>query len=95
MARETGNELEDTNADFLHQTAAWIKKWAPHQLVVDGTYKKINPFALTDPNVDIVSNHYYTNADNNHPGQVTQDLRAVGGQKSISSASLACCRRIN
>ena len=25
MARETGNELEDTNADFLHQTAAWIK----------------------------------------------------------------------
>lgn len=24
---------------------------------------------------------YYTNADNNHPGQVTQDLRAVGGQK--------------
>ncbi len=79
--RETGNELEDTNADFLHQTAAWIKKWAPHQLVVDGTYKKINPFALTDPNVDIVSNHYYTNADNNHPGQVTQDLRAVGGQK--------------
>lgn len=67
----------------------------PHQLVVDGTYKKINPFALTDPNVDIVSNHYYTNADNNHPGQVTRDLRAVGGQKSISSASLACCRRIN
>ncbi|STW12687.1 endo-b1,4-mannanase 5C [Klebsiella pneumoniae subsp. rhinoscleromatis] len=31
--------------------------------------------------MDIVSNHYYTNADNNHPGQVTQDLRAVGGQK--------------
>ncbi len=27
MAWETGNELEDTNADFLHQTAAWIKKW--------------------------------------------------------------------
>lgn len=25
MAWETGNELEDTNADFLHQTAAWIK----------------------------------------------------------------------
>ncbi len=81
MAWETGNELEDTNADFLQQTAAWIKKWAPNQLVMDGTYKKINSFALTDPNVDIVSNHYYTNADNNHPGQVTQDLRAVGGQK--------------
>jgi hypothetical protein len=67
MAWETGNELEDTNAAFLKETAAWIRKWAPHQLIVDGTYKKINDFALTDPNVDIVSNHYYTNADNNHP----------------------------
>ncbi|PWW06965.1 CBM35 domain-containing protein [Mangrovibacter plantisponsor] len=81
MAWETGNELEDTNAAFLKTTAAWIKKWAPHQLVIDGTYKKINAFALTDPNVDIISNHYYTNADNNHPEQVTKDLTAIGGKK--------------
>nr|WP_175636964.1 CBM35 domain-containing protein [Raoultella terrigena] len=81
MAWETGNELEDTNAAFLQQTAAWIKKWAPHQLVVDGTYKKINEFALNDPNVDIVSNHYYTNAENNHPEQVKKDLRSAGGKK--------------
>ncbi|UXY09341.1 beta-1,4 mannanase [Kosakonia sp. ML.JS2a] len=82
MAWETGNELEDTNADFLKQTAAWIRKWAPHQLIVDGTYKKINPFALTDPNIDIVSNHYYTNAGNNHPDQVQKDLQAIGGKKA-------------
>ncbi|SBM26851.1 endo-b1%2C4-mannanase 5C [Klebsiella oxytoca] len=81
MAWETGNELEDTNAAFLQQTAAWIKKWAPHQLVVDGTYKKINAFALNDPHVDIVSNHYYTNADNNHPDQVKKDLTAAAGKK--------------
>lgn len=81
MAWETGNELEDTNAAFLQQTAAWIKKWAPHQLVVDGTYKKINAFALNDPHVDIVSNHYYTNADNNHPEQVKKDLTAAAGKK--------------
>lgn len=81
MAWETGNELEDTNADFLHQTSAWIRKWAPHQLVVDGTYKKVNDFALSDPNVDIISNHYYTNANNNHPGQVRKDLEAIGGKK--------------
>ncbi|MBY6257205.1 beta-1,4 mannanase [Phytobacter diazotrophicus] len=82
MAWETGNELEDTNADFLKQTAAWIRKWAPHQLIVDGTYKKINAFALTDPNIDIVSNHYYTNAGNNHPDQVSKDLQAIGGKKA-------------
>lgn len=88
MAWETGNELEDTNADFLHQTSAWIRKWAPHQLVVDGTYKKVNDFALSDPNVDIISNHYYTNANNNHPGQVRKDLEAIGGKKSIWLANL-------
>ncbi len=81
MAWETGNELEDTNADFLHQTSAWIRKWAPHQLIVDGTYKKVNDFALSDPNVDIISNHYYTNANNNHPEQVRKDLAAIGGKK--------------
>ncbi len=81
MAWETGNELEDTNAAFLHETAAWIKKLAPHQLVVDGTYKKINDFSVNDPNVDIVSNHYYTNAGNNHPDQVKKDLTAIGGKK--------------
>lgn len=81
MAWETGNELEDTNAAFLHETAAWIKRWAPHQLVVDGTYKKINDFSLDDPNIDIVSNHYYTNAGNNHPDQVKKDLQAIAGKK--------------
>lgn len=81
MAWETGNELEDTTADFLKQTAAWIKKWAPRQLVIDGTYKKINEFALNDPNVDIISNHYYTNAGNSHPEQVRVDLEAIGGKK--------------
>lgn len=81
MAWETGNELEDTNASFLKETAAWIRKWAPHQLIVDGTYKKINDFSINDPNVDIVSNHYYTNAGNNHPDQVRKDLEAIGGKK--------------
>ncbi|HEI8866332.1 TPA: beta-1,4 mannanase [Serratia odorifera] len=81
MAWETGNELEDTNADFLQQTAALIKQLAPHQLVVDGTYKKINAFSVSDPNVDIVSNHYYSNAGNNRPEQVKQDLQAIGGKK--------------
>ncbi|BDN90973.1 CBM35 domain-containing protein [Aeromonas caviae] len=81
MAWETGNELENTNEAFLTQTAAWIKRFAPHQLVIDGTYKKINDFSLKDPNVDIISNHYYTNAGNNHPDQVKKDLSAIAGKK--------------
>ncbi|PSW22200.1 beta-1,4 mannanase [Photobacterium sanctipauli] len=81
MAWETGNELEYTNAPFLKETAALIKQLAPHQLVMDGTYKAVNEFALDDPNIDIISNHYYTNAGNNHPDQVRKDLAAIQGKK--------------
>lgn len=79
MVWEIGNELEDINVDFLYQIVVWIKKWVFYQLVVDGIYKKINLFVLIDFNVDIVSNYYYINVDNNYFGQVMQDLCVVGG----------------
>ncbi|AFV00489.2 cellulase family glycosylhydrolase [Simiduia agarivorans] len=72
MAWETGNELRGTNAEFLAQTAALIKSLAPHQLIVDGDQQadSINLpdeavavgsefLGLVDPNVDIMSNHFY------------------------------------
>ncbi|ACE84240.1 glycoside hydrolase 5 family protein [Cellvibrio japonicus] len=82
MAWETGNELQDTTADFLRITAAHIKNLDKNHLVVDGTYKKINEFALNDPNVDIISNHYYENAGNLSPSTVTDDLTAIKGKKA-------------
>lgn len=81
MAWETGNELKDTNEVFLAKTAAFIKSIDPNHLVVDGTYKTINSFALTDPNVDIISNHYYENAGNLSPETVHSDLKTIGGKK--------------
>ncbi|WP_323815916.1 beta-mannanase man5E [Cellvibrio sp. NN19] len=81
MAWETGNELKDTTADFLQQTAALIKKLDKNHLVVDGTYTKINEFALNDPNVDIISNHYYENVGNLSPETVKKDLTQIGGKK--------------
>lgn len=81
MAWETGNELKDTTAEFLSTTAAFIKSIDPNHLVVDGTYKKINDFALADPNVDIISNHYYENAGNLSPETVQSDLEKINGQK--------------
>lgn len=72
MAWETGNELRGTNKAFLAETAALIKQLAPNQLVVDGDQQAdyINApgsasveqgefLGLTDPNVDIQSNHLY------------------------------------
>lgn len=82
MAWETGNELKGSTAEFVGETAALIKRIAPDQLVVDGTYLKIIPESLTDPNVDIISNHFYTTNNNNRPEQVSLDLAAVGGKKA-------------
>ncbi|MER2490550.1 beta-mannanase man5E [Catenovulum sediminis] len=81
MAWETGNELKDTDELFLAKTSAFIKALAPNQLVLDGTYTRINEFALQDPNVDMVSNHYYTNVGNNNPQTVLADLKTIDGRK--------------
>ncbi len=81
MAWETGNELKDSTADFVQKTVAQIKLHAPRQLSVDGTYLKIIPESLTNPAVDIISNHFYTTNNNNNPEQVSIDLTAIGGKK--------------
>ena len=81
MAWETGNELKASTEPFVRKTAALIKQLDSNHLVIDGTYLKINKFALDDPNVDIISNHFYTTNDNNNPEQVQQDLQAIDGKK--------------
>lgn len=81
MAWETGNELRDSTPEFVQKTAAHIKSQAPHQLIIDGTYLKIIPSSLTDPNIDIISNHFYTTNQNNNPEQVERDLKAIKGKK--------------
>jgi hypothetical protein len=81
MMWETGNELRDTTEPFLKATAAKIRSLDKNHLIMDGTYRSINSFALTDPNIDIISNHFYENVGNNNPEQVVKDLTAVGGKK--------------
>lgn len=81
LAWETGNELRDTNEAFLNDVVAHIKSLDSNHLIQDGTYTKINSYALTNPDVDIISNHYYTNVGNNNPEQVVSDLQAINGEK--------------
>ena len=71
LAWETGNELghelhenlgyanggEDI-ATWTSEVAAWFKEQAPEHLVIDGRYG-VYADALSEENIDIVSNHYY------------------------------------
>jgi hypothetical protein len=81
MAWETGNELKDTNQAFLERTVAMIDKLAPHQLIVDGNYLQLNEYAITNPYVDIISNHFYTTNGNNKPQTIKQNLAQIAGRK--------------
>ncbi|MBW8192114.1 beta-mannanase man5E [Neiella marina] len=97
MAWETGNELKLSNESFVRTTATLIKHQAPNQLVIDGTYLKVNEFSLSDPNVDIITNHFYTVNGNNNPEQILKDLKAINGKKVyfIGEFGLDSAARLN
>ncbi|WJH33784.1 discoidin domain-containing protein [Paenibacillus sp. CC-CFT747] len=57
LAWETGNELYSPDV-WTQEMAAYLKSLDPNHLVMDGHYG-ITDASLVDPNVDIVSNHYY------------------------------------
>lgn len=82
MAWETGNELKDSSPEFIRTTSAFVKSLDRNHLVVDGTYLKIVPESLVDPNVDIISNHFYLVNGNNKPEQVKADLATINGRKA-------------
>lgn len=81
LAWETGNELRGTTESFLTETVAHIESLDHNHLIQDGTYTRVNDYALNNTDVDIISNHYYTNVGNNNPAQVALDLSAIDGQK--------------
>lgn len=82
MAWETGNELKGTTPTFLEKTVAHINALAPNQLIIDGTYLVINDFAINNPKVDIISNHFYTVNGNNNPNTIKQNLKKIAGKKA-------------
>lgn len=81
MAWETGNELKESTPEFVQKTAAFVKSLDQNHLFVDGTYLSILASSLEDPNVDIISNHFYTTNNNNDPEQVWKDLRTIDARK--------------
>ena len=73
---ETGNEMH-TSAGWLTEMAAYFKEVDSNHLVMDGNYG-VRTAALDDPNVDIVSNHFYKKGADG----ITRDLKKVAGRKA-------------
>lgn len=73
---ETGNEMPTSTA-WLHDIAAFIKSVDINHLLMDGNYG-VRDAALDDPNIDIVSNHFYRKP----ASWIKRDLEKVNGCKA-------------
>lgn len=82
LAWETGNELVPKSSTWTHDIAAYIKSMDHHHLVMDGSYG-IQKSSLTDPDIDIVSNHYYPNHYKDYVKQVNLDRQETKGKKPL------------
>jgi hypothetical protein len=76
LAWETGNELYSP-CSWSREIAAYIKSLDANHLVCDGFYignKDLQPEALDDPNIDIVSSHHYP-GPNKGPAEMVDEIR--------------------
>jgi mannan endo-1,4-beta-mannosidase len=63
LAWETGNEVDCPSA-WTRRIAATIKSLDAKHLVLDGgSWRRVQPESLDDPNVDVVATHHYPNLD--------------------------------
>lgn len=86
LAWETGNELYSPYS-WTRQIAAYIKSLDSNHLIWDGFYignGKVQPEALADPNIDIVSSHHYP-GENTGGDKMVDDIKRfrkeIGGKK--------------
>jgi len=76
LAWETGNEIYSPYS-WTKQIVAHIKSLDTKHLIWDGFYignKEIQPEALEDPNIDIVSSHHYP-AQNTGADKMVEDIK--------------------
>ncbi|MGF1761275.1 hypothetical protein L4D76_25820 [Photobacterium sagamiensis] len=84
LAWETGNELRNVPASWTAEMAAYIKSIDSNHLVMDGSDYVISESSISDTNVDIISNHYYVNADmnsNDYKARFLKDWKLAGARK--------------
>ncbi|MGL6313284.1 hypothetical protein [Vibrio sp. WXL103] len=84
FAWETGNELMDVPDAWTKEMSAYIKSIDSKHLLMDGQYGMVSTASAMNPNVDILSNHYYwANQDNtdNYAERFMRDWNNFGAIK--------------
>ena len=81
LAWETGNELQKVPAAWTAEIAACMKETAPRQLVADGANGSLA--SADDPNVDLLTGHYYEFSGADYVACLQRDLARVAGRKAF------------
>jgi hypothetical protein len=88
MAWETGNELQHVPRAWTAEIAAWLKLQAPRQLVVDGANGSIE--SADDPNVDLLTNHYYEHHGKDYIARALADAARMGAKRPFFIGEFGC-----
>lgn len=93
LAWETGNELYPKDA-WTQEMSAYIKSMDSNHIVMDGRYG-ISQASLEDPNVDIVSNHYYESGGADYALRAAADRNLSLGIKAFVIGEFGHSNRTN
>lgn len=77
---ETGNELRAAPVEWTIEMAAYIKSLDTNHIVIDGNDEHHDIRVLDDPNIDLITRHYYGSDFRN---RFLTDVAWVGGKKPI------------
>ncbi|WP_068610469.1 carbohydrate binding domain-containing protein [Paenibacillus swuensis] len=92
MAWETGNELHAPD-EWIGDIAAYFKSVNANQLFMDGNWGTLSEQSIEDPNVDILSNHYYSNTD--LAGTADRDRLRTKGKKPLIIGEVGLTATLN
>jgi len=84
LAWQFGNEMYGAQTNWLSEMAAYMKRLDPNHLVAETRHSPAFAPQLIDPNIDLLTRHYYTDykaSGTNWPAAVKREVELIGGQR--------------
>lgn len=84
LAWQFGNEMHSAQTNWLSEMAAYMKQLDPNHLVAETRHSPAFAPQLIDPNIDLLTRHYYSNykgSGTNWPEAVKREVEQISGQR--------------
>jgi beta-mannanase len=84
LAWQFGNEMSGAQTNWLSEMAAYMKRLDPNHLVAETRHHPAFSPQLIDPNIDLLTRHYYTDykgSGTNWAAAVQREVEQIKGQR--------------